>query len=122
MSEQLDYVSTVNSLINFERMKLEDKDNYLDVWQDKEEELRNLYPEISKEYDENKNLYSENDYSAKEAVLLEVLTQIEYIIDYPDYLDSIDSKSEQMNEISIFQMLIRCLTQILKKQRTITQI
>lgn len=102
VSEQLDYVSTVNSLINFERMKLEDKDNYLDVWQDKEEELRDLYPEISKEYDENKNLYSENDYSAKEAVLLEILTQIEYIIDYPDYLDSIDSKSEQMNEISIF--------------------
>lgn len=102
VSEQLDYVSTINALIDFEKLKLEDKKNYLEIWKDKEVELRDSYPVTAKKYDDNKNLFTKSEFAAKEIVLQEISSQIEYIVNYPSYLDSIDSKSKQMNEINIF--------------------
>lgn len=102
VSEQLNYVSTINALIDFESLKLKDEKNYLEIWKDKEVELRESYPVIAKKYDHNKNLFTKSEFAAKEIVLREISSQIEYIVNYPSYLDSIDSKSKQMNEINIF--------------------
>ena len=102
VSEELNYTSTILSFMNFERIKKEDINSYLDIWQNEESKLRQTYPEIAQEYDDNKASYKESEYIAKEVILSEISSQIEHIIDYPDYLNSINLKSEQMNEISIF--------------------
>ena len=102
INAQLNYVSVICSLMDYDVIKAEDYQNYSEHWQEQETELRKINPDIAKEYDKNKNSLDREEYRSREWVLSEILSQIQYIEEYPEYLKSIDAKAEQMNSISIF--------------------
>lgn len=102
INEQLVYTSTFCELISYEKIKTERYNEYVEIWANEEFSLRNKYPEIALEYDNNKSNIAQMSLFAKNEALLELAKQLEYIEQYPDYLLEIDKKASQLNTISIF--------------------
>lgn len=99
---QLVYTSAFCELVSYEKIKAERYDEYVELWANEELSLRNKYPEIALEYDNNKSSIDQTSLFAKNEALLEISQQFEYIEQYPDYLLGIDKKASQLNTISIF--------------------
>lgn len=102
INEQLIYTSTFCELISYEKIKTERYNEYVEIWANEEFSLRNKYPEIALEYDNNKSNIDQTSLFAKNEALSKLAQQLEYIEQYPDYLLEIDKKASQLNTISIF--------------------
>lgn len=102
INAQFVYTSAFCELISYEKIKAERYNEYVELWSNKELSLRNKYPDIALEYDNNKSNIDQTSLFAKNEALSELAQQLEYIEQYPDYLLEIDKKASQLNTISIF--------------------
>lgn len=102
INAQLVYTSAFCELISYEKIKAERYNEYVELWSNEELSLRNKYPDIALEYDNNKSSIDQTSLFAKNEALSELAQQLEYIEQYPDYLLEIDKKASQLNTISIF--------------------
>lgn len=102
INAQFVYTSAFCELISYEKIKAERYNEYVELWSNEELSLRNKYPDIALEYDNNKSSIDQTSLFAKNEALSELAQQLEYIEQYPDYLLEIDKKASQLNKISIF--------------------
>lgn len=102
VNKELEYVGTMQSLLAIDAQKTENYEEYEEIWYSVEADLRNNYPEIAEKFDKNKDNINAGEIYAKYEVLTELSNQLQYIDDYPSYLESIDARAEQMSTVSIF--------------------
>ncbi len=101
--EKLSFVNTICDLIDFEKIKIDNYDEYLELWSENEKSIRLKNPSASDFYDKNKKYISASDYHLKQIVLENISGQVEYINGFDSYLQSITNKADNMNSVSIFK-------------------
>ena len=102
LDSSLEYTSAILNLMSYENIKAQNYEEYKEIWLDEEIRLRNEFPQIAEEYDNNKNSIDRAKLVSENEALTELKNQLNYISGYPYYLKGIDEEAVQMSIISIF--------------------